>query len=264
MFKIATWNVNSLRVRLEHVRQWLAAEQPDVLALQETKLPDEAFPRQAIEEAGYQAAFAGQRTYNGVAVLSRRTGTPFADEIPGFRDPQRRVLAVRFGAVDVINLYVPNGSQVGSDKYAYKLEWLRALHAWIAELLQSGRHLLVLGDFNIAPEDRDVHDPLAWEGQVLVSPAERAALGKLIEAGLVDCFRLFEQADGCYSWWDYRARAFRRNHGVRIDLLLADRTLAKQCKTCRIDVGPRKLQQPSDHAPVIGEFALQGTDFALS
>lgn len=264
MFKIATWNVNSLRVRLEQVCQWLAAEQPDVLALQETKLTDEAFPREAIEQAGYQAAFAGQRTYNGVAVLSRRPGSPFAEEIPGFRDPQRRVLALRFGAIDVIDLYVPNGAQVGSDKYAYKLEWLRALESWIGELLRAGRRLVVLGDFNIAPEDRDVHDPAAWEGQVLVSPAERDALNRLLKTGLVDCYRLFEQPEGGYSWWDYRAGAFRRNHGLRIDLLLADRAIAAQCKACRIDVGPRRLKQPSDHAPVIGEFALDNQDFAVS
>ncbi|MFO1426614.1 MAG: exodeoxyribonuclease III [Steroidobacteraceae bacterium] len=255
--KIATWNVNSLRVRLPQLTEWLAAQQPDVIALQETKLPDADFPRAQLEELGYRVSFSGQRTYNGVAVLSRHDLVAHETGIPGFPDEQRRVLAVETGGVRVVDLYVPNGQAVGSDKYDYKLRWLAALRSWLAALAAQQPKLVVLGDFNIAPEDRDVHDPKAWEGNVHVSPAEREALRALLaDAGLVDVFRAFEQPEKSYSWWDYRMGAFRRNHGLRIDLILASRALAPACRECLIDREPRKAERPSDHAPVMASFDI--------
>ncbi len=253
--KISTWNVNSLRVRLEQVCDWLARERPDVLALQETKLRDEDFPVDAFAALGYRAAFSGQPTYNGVALLARAEPEDVATEIDGFEDPQRRVLAATFGKVRVINLYVPNGQSVGSDKYQYKLDWLDALHEHLGDVLQRHAHCVILGDFNIAPEDRDVHDPAAWEGKVLCSEAERAALRRLMELGLSDTFRLFDQAEKTFSWWDYRAAGFRRNLGLRIDLILATEALSRHCAACRIDKEPRGLERPSDHAPVVAEFS---------
>jgi len=257
--QIATWNVNSLRVRLPHLLDWLAVNPVDILALQETKLPDADFPQAALEEAGYRASFSGQRGYNGVAILTR---TSFADsvadivtDVPGLEDPQRRVLALTAGTVRVIDLYVPNGQSLESEKYPYKLRWLEAVRAWISAEARAHERLVVLGDFNIAPEDRDVHDPKAWEGSVLVSPAERAQLAALQQAtGLVDVFRRFEQPARSFSWWDYRMLAFRRNHGLRIDLILASPALATLCSACRIDTAPRRLERPSDHAPVIASF----------
>ena len=254
--KIATWNVNSLRVRLEHVLDWLDNEQPDVLALQETKTKDEDFPVDAFTTRGYQVRFSGQPTYNGVALISRhesfgdlRTGI---DEID---DGERRVLAATIGGIRIYNLYVPNGQRVDSDKYRYKLDWLEALMKQIESELQAHRDAILLGDFNIAPEDRDVHDPAAWAGKVLCSTRERKALAKLLDLGFVDVFRSFDQADGAYSWWDYRAGAFRRNRGLRIDLILASPALSRRCQECRIDPKPRRLERPSDHTPVIAEFA---------
>ena len=256
-FSIATWNVNSLRVRLPQLAEWLTAVQPDIVALQETKLPDADFPAAEIQALGYQVTYSGQRTYNGVAVLSRTPLTPIATDIPGFVDEQRRVLAVETQGCIVVDLYVPNGKEPGSDKYAYKLRWLEALRGWLVELHKLGRPLIVLGDFNIAPEDRDVHDPIAWQGSVHVSEPERHAFARLLETGLVDVFRRFEQAPQTYSWWDYRAAAFRRNHGLRIDLILASQSLVERCTACRVDREPRRAERPSDHAPVIAEFMLQ-------
>jgi exodeoxyribonuclease III len=253
--KIATWNVNSLRVRLGHVCDWLERTQPDVLAIQETKLRDEDFPVTELAAAGYRAAYSGQAAYNGVALIAREPPTDVATEIDGFEDPQRRLLAATFGKLHVINLYVPNGQSVGSDKYQYKLDWLDALQAHLGTVLAKHEHCVVLGDFNIAPEDRDVHDPAAWEGKVLCSEAERAALRRLLGLGLEDTFRLFEQDERTYSWWDYRAGGFRRNQGLRIDLILATAALSRHCTACRIDKGPRGLERPSDHAPVVAEFS---------
>ncbi len=253
--KIATWNVNSLNVRLPQVLAWLAAESPDVLALQETKTVDEKFPRAEIEAAGYRAAFSGQPAYNGVAILSRAPATDVATALPGLDDPQRRVLAASYGDLRVLNLYVPNGESVESDKYRYKLDWLTKLSAWIERELAAHPKLVVLGDFNIAPEPRDVHDPKAWEGSVLFSEPERAAFRRLLDAGLCDTFRLFEQADKLFSWWDYRMQGFRRNHGLRIDHILASAALCKACTACRVDKAPRANERPSDHAPVVAEFS---------
>jgi len=252
--KIATWNVNSLRVRLNHVLQWLAHEQPDILALQETKTVDADFPQAALAEAGYLSIFSGQKTYNGVAILSRQTAQDIVVDIPDLDDPQRRVLAATVDGVRVLNLYVPNGSEVGSEKYAYKLNWLAKLADWIEVELKQYSNLAVVGDFNIAPEDRDVHDPAAWAGKILCSEPERAALQKLLDLGLQDTFRLFEQEEHCFSWWDYRAAGFRRNRGLRIDLILASEKLSLRCRSCRVDKAPRKLERPSDHAPVVAEF----------
>ncbi len=254
--KIATWNVNSLNVRLPQVLDWLHAQQPDILALQETKLADPAFPTLDIAEAGYQAVFSGQKTYNGVAVLSRRPAREIVTDLPGANDPQRRVLGATLGDLRIINLYVPNGQAVGSEKYAYKLAWLDRLAAWLERELSRYPNLVALGDFNIAPEDRDVHDPVAWAGQVLCSDLERSAFRRLLDLGLKDTFRLFPQEDQTFSWWDYRAAAFRRNLGLRIDHILASPALAAACTACSVDPAPRRLERPSDHAPVIAEFAI--------
>ncbi len=253
---IATWNVNSLRVRLPHLRDWLAANPVDVIALQETKLDDPDFPCDEIEGLGMRVAFSGQRTYNGVALLARDGLADVVAGIPGFADEQKRVLAATIGGVRVIDLYVPNGQAVGSDKYQYKLRWLAALRDYVAAELVRHPRLIVLGDYNIAPEDRDVHDPKAWEGSVHVSEPERAALQALLATGLEDCFRRFEQPEKSYSWWDYRMMAFRRNAGLRIDLILASCALAQKCGACHIDKAPRKLERPSDHAPVVARFDI--------
>jgi exodeoxyribonuclease-3 len=255
MLKLATWNVNSLRVRLPQVLEWLAREMPDVLCLQETKVPDEEFPEAAIREAGYFAAFTGQKTYNGVALLSRQPATALLRELPGVDNAQRRFLAADLDGIRVINVYVPNGESVDSEKYRFKLAWLETLTSYLRAELSAHPRLAVLGDFNIAPEDRDVHDPQAWQGQVLFSKPERAALAGLFALGLKDSFRLFEQAEASFSWWDYRQGAFRRNRGLRIDHILASPELAGVCRVCRIDVEPRRAERPSDHAPVIAEFA---------
>lgn len=258
--RIATWNVNSLRMRQAQLLDWLALAQPDVVALQETKLPDDAFPLAELRQAGYESAFAGQKSYNGVATLVRAADGAAPLEVvrdmPGYDDPQRRVLAVTVAGVRIINLYVPNGQSVGSDKYYYKLGWLRALRAWLRQELAAHPRLAVLGDFNVAPEDRDVHDPAAWIGSVLVSPEERAGLRAALELGLVDVFRKFEQPPRSFSWWDYRAGALRRNEGLRIDLLLASTALAERCTTCAIDREPRLAERASDHTPVIATFDI--------
>ena len=253
--KIATWNVNSLRVRLGHVLDWLAAEKPDVLGLQETKLRDEDFPVDAFGEQGYEVSFSGQPTYNGVAIASRRPIADVCTDLDGFADTQRRVLAATIDGIRVYNLYVPNGQSVESEKYRYKLRWLEALRRHIAADLATHSKCVLVGDFNIAPADADVHDPEAWKGKVLCSEPERQALRELLAVGFSDVFRKFEQAEASYSWWDYRAAAFRRGMGLRIDLILASEALTKSCTACRIDVEPRRLERPSDHTPVIAEFA---------
>jgi exodeoxyribonuclease-3 len=254
--RVGTWNVNSLRVRLPHLLAWLAENPIDALALQETKLPDADFPTAELAAHGWHAVFSGQRTYNGVAILSREAPVDVAAGIPGFDDEQRRVLAATVQGVRVIDVYVPNGQTVGSEKFAYKLRWLAALRDFVAAELARHERLVLLGDFNVAPEDRDVHDPKAWEGSVHVSPPERAALAALTATGLEDCFRLFEQPEKSYSWWDYRMMAFRRNAGLRIDLILASPAIARKCGSCQIDKAPRKLERPSDHAPVIAVFDI--------
>jgi len=255
-FKVASWNVNSLRVRLSQVMQWLSDEQPDVLALQETKLKDENFPLDTICEAGYQVIYSGQATYNGVAILSRSEPTEVFTGLPGFNDAQKRVIGAYINSIYVVNLYVPNGSEVGSEKFAYKLEWLSHLRQLVKDLLPQHEYLLLLGDFNIAPEDRDVHDPEEWKGSVLVSPEERAEFKHLLETGLVDTFRLFPQEERSFSWWDYRAASFRRDRGLRIDHILASPPLASCCIQSYIDKAPRKLDRPSDHTPVLAEFEI--------
>jgi len=253
--KIATWNVNSLRVRLDHVLDWLEREQADVLALQETKTRDEDFPVQAFSDRGYQVCFSGQPTYNGVALISRREILDPRTDLDGFADPQRRVLGATIDGVRIYNLYVPNGQSVDSEKYAYKMNWLDALRQQVATELSSHNDCILLGDFNIAPEDRDVHDPAAWEGKVLCSAPEREALNELLKLGFADAFRHFDQPDDSFSWWDYRAAAFRRNMGLRIDLILSTPGMTERCTECRIDVEPRRLERPSDHTPVIASFS---------
>jgi len=254
--KVATWNVNSLRVRLAHLLDWLAAHAPDVVCLQETKCEDTTFPAAELAAAGYRSVHHGQRTYNGVAILSRNEAFEVCRGIPAFADEQSRVIASDVDGVRVVSVYVPNGQSVGSEKYAYKLRWFAALAAWLEAELAGHSKLIVTGDFNVAPEDRDVHDPAAWTGQVLFSEPERAALKRLIEVGFVDAFRLFEQPEKSFSWWDYRMGAFRRNMGLRIDHVLLSPALAGACRACSIDVAPRKLERPSDHAPVVCELAL--------
>jgi exodeoxyribonuclease III len=254
--RIATWNVNSLRVRLPQLLEWLGARAPDVVALQETKLTDDAFPAAELRAAGYHSAWSGQKTYNGVAVLARAELSDVVRDLPEYDDPQRRVLAASVGGVRVIDLYVPNGQSVGSDKFHYKLGWLRALRNWLRQELAVHERLIALGDFNIAPEDRDVHDPAAWLGSVHVSPEEREALQATLSLGLVDVFRRFEQPPKSFSWWDYRAGAFQRNHGLRIDLLLTSKALAERCTGCTIDREPRRVERASDHTPVIGTFDI--------
>jgi len=252
--KIATWNVNSLKVRLQHLQEWLVANPIDVVCLQETKQQDADFPQADLQVAGYYSAFSGQKTYNGVAILSR---TPLSDVqmgIPNFADEQKRVIAATINGVRVVCVYIPNGQSLDSDKYQYKLKWLAALHDWLAEEIKRYPKLVLLGDFNIAPEDRDLYDPEGWAGNVLVSAPERTAFQGLLQLGLRDSFRLFEQAAKSYSWWDYRMMAFRRNMGLRIDHILISEQLALHCISCVIDKTPRKLERPSDHTPVVAEI----------
>ena len=259
--RLATWNVNSLKVRLPHVLDWLAANPVDVLCLQETKQPDSDFPQAALQAAGYHSVFSGQKTYNGVAILSRVPASDVKYGIPDHADEQKRVIAATFNPtstasdrIRVVCVYVPNGQAVDSDKYQYKLGWLNALRDWLKTELTLYPKLVLLGDYNIAPEDRDVHDPVAWEGNVLVSEPERAKFRNLEQLGLHDSFRLFEQPEKSFSWWDYRMMAFRRNHGLRIDHILISEPLVVQCKSCVIDKAPRKLERPSDHTPVVVEL----------
>jgi exodeoxyribonuclease-3 len=254
MLKIASWNVNSLNVRLPHVLAWTEVARPDVLALQETKLTDDRFPVDELQEAGYQSVFAGQKTYNGVAILSREPAIDPVTDIPGLDDHQRRILAATVGDLRVVNLYVVNGSEVGSEKFDYKLHWLDCVTRWLATELEQHQNLVVVGDFNIAPDDRDVYDPEEWREKILCSTLEREALGRILDLGLQDTFRLFEQEDRVFSWWDYRMNMFRRKLGLRIDLVLASAAMAGRCKASYIDIEPRRQERPSDHAPAIAEF----------
>ena len=254
--RIATWNVNSLNVRLPHVLAWLDEHHPDVLMLQETKLTDDRFPVEELRSAGYHAVFSGQKTYNGVAILSREVPAGVVSRFPTVTDVQRRTIAATVAGVRVVNLYVVNGQAVDSEKYDYKLQWLRQVTEHLSSELRSHAHTVVAGDFNIAPEDRDVHDPEEWRDSILCSVPERDALGAIAALGLTDTFRLFEQPERSFSWWDYRAAAFRRNRGLRIDLVLASSELAQRCTSCRIDRDARAKERPSDHAPVVAEFDL--------
>ena len=254
---IASWNVNSLNVRMPHLAQWLAARQPDIVALQETKLEDPKFPDTALAELGYRSVFCGQKTYNGVAILSKR---PMAVEcvtaIPGFADEQKRVLAATIGDLRIVDLYVVNGQSVGSEKYDYKLRWLEAVRVWLERELREFPNLVVLGDFNIAPDDRDVHDPAQWDADSIhSSTGERAALRSLLDLGLHDSYRLLHADGGAFSWWDYRMAAFRRNLGLRIDLALVSDALKPRVIAAEIDREPRTWERPSDHAPVLVTLA---------
>ena len=254
--KIATWNVNSLKVRLPHVLDWLATSQADILCLQETKTTDENFPADEITAAGYHVVFSGQKTYNGVAIISKEAASDIITDVPGLEDPQRRILGATIDGIRILNLYVVNGQEVGSEKYTHKLHWLDKVSDHISEQLQHYKRFIVLGDFNIAPADRDVYDPEAWHERILCSTPEREALQKIQQLGLVDTFRQFDQEEQSYSWWDYRAAGFRRNRGLRIDLVLASKALADCCRACSIDKQPRRLERPSDHTPVMAEFEL--------
>ncbi|HET7197382.1 MAG TPA: exodeoxyribonuclease III [Burkholderiales bacterium] len=252
--RIATWNVNSLKIRLAQLLDWLADAHPDVVCLQETKIEDDKFPAAELSAAGYRAVYCGQKAYNGVAILARAEIRDVAHGIPGFADDPKRVISATVEDLRVVCLYAPNGQAPGSDKYAYKLRWYEALARWLREELPRAPRLAVLGDMNVAPEDRDVHDPQRWEGQIHVSAPERAALAAVMQAGLADAFRLFEQPARLYSWWDYRLAAFARNWGLRIDLVLLSRELAARCAACTIDTAPRRRERPSDHAPVIADL----------
>lgn len=250
MLKLASWNVNSLNIRLQHILDWLESTQIDILALQETKLTDEKFPQGIFSELGYHVTFSGQKSYNGVATISRYPITEELKTVPDFSDPQRRVLATTIADLRLINLYVPNGSSVGSEKFIYKLNWLKSITVFIKQQMEIYPRLAVVGDFNIAPEDRDVHNPLDWVDCVLVSPPERQAFTELLALGLTDSFRNFPQEEKSFSWWDYRAASFRRNRGLRIDHILLSDELLSCCLHSKIDKVPRKWERPSDHAPV--------------
>jgi exodeoxyribonuclease-3 len=256
--KLATWNVNSLTVRLPHLSSWLQANPVDVIALQEIKLTDDKFPHAELEALGYRAVAFGQKTYNGVALLAREPVTDVVKNIPGFDDAQARVLAGSVGTLRVVGVYVPNGQAPGSDKFAYKLRWLEALREWLRDELARHPRLVVMGDFNIAPEDRDVYDPVAWAGQIHCTDEERAHFRQLLELGLADAFRAFEQPPRSWSWWDYRNLAFRKNQGLRIDHILVSQGLQPELRSCVIDKAPRKLERPSDHAPVLADLGLRG------
>jgi len=253
--RIATWNVNSLAVRLPQVLDWLTTHQPDALCLQETKLTDDKFPHAELAAIGYQSQWFGQKTYNGVALLTREPVEAVLRNIPGHGDEQARVITATLRGVRLIGAYIPNGQAPDSDKFQYKMTWLAALRTWLQEELRAHRHLVLVGDFNIAPEDRDVYDPVAWAGQVLCTPQERAHFQSLLSLGLHDAFRLFEQAPKSWSWWDYRNLAFRKNQGLRIDQILVSDALKSQVTACAIDKLPRKHERPSDHAPVWASFS---------
>lgn len=256
--KLATWNVNSLSVRLPQLLDWLAANPVDAIVLQETKLTDDKFPHAELAAAGYRALWFGQKTYNGVALLSRGEAGEAVDavrNIPGFDDEQARVIAGTVGTLRVIGAYFPNGQAPDSDKFAYKMRWLDALREWVRAELAAHPQLVLMGDFNIAPEDRDVYDPVAWAGQIHCTPQEREHFQRLVGLGLHDAFRLFEQPPKSWSWWDYRNLAFRKNQGLRIDHILVSEALKPRVAACTIDRLPRKNERPSDHAPVVVELA---------
>ena len=250
MLTITTWNVNSIKIRLPQVLAWLEANKPDILALQELKQDTHLVDKQAFEALGYQTAIAGQPTYNGVAILSRHPIQEVSVNLPTFDDPQQRVLTAGILGLNIVNVYVPNGQAVGSEKYAYKLAWLEGLREYLQQLKQKQAPVVVLGDFNIAPADNDVYDPKAWDGQVLVSEAEREAWRAILALGLVDSYRELDKDNPMFTWWDYRNMAFRRNFGLRIDHVLVSDSLAPQCKSVSVDKDARKAERPSDHAPV--------------
>lgn len=254
--KIATWNINSLRVRLPQVLVWLQQEKPDIFVLQETKVPDELFPCEALQAAGYHIYYNGQKTYNGVAILSKQPLRDLVTELPQTNPAEKRVLGASLGKLRIWNVYVPNGESILSEKYTYKLAWLDQLKNLLRTELQTHSQLVLLGDFNVAPAALDVHDAARWEGQVLFSEPERARLQALFALGLEDCFRRQQPGDQSYSWWDYRLNAFKRNLGLRIDLILASTALAANCLCCRIDKAARGVERPSDHAPVLAEFEV--------
>ena len=258
--QFASWNVNSLKVRLPHLLDWLARQAPQIVCLQEIKLEDAKFPVEEIQAAGYHCAWSGQKTYNGVAILSRDTLAGVAAGMPAFPDEQKRVVAATVGegadAIRVVCAYVPNGQAVGSEKYEYKLRWLAAFRRWLEEELKRNPRLAVLGDYNIAPADEDVYDPKLWEGQILCSSREREAFGELLALGLRDSFRMFAQPEKSFTWWDYRMNGFKRNLGLRIDHILISSELALRCRACSIDIEPRRLERPSDHAPVMADLEL--------
>ena len=253
--KIASWNVNSLNVRLPHLQQWLQDFSPDVVGIQETKQEDHKFPDTVLAEAGYRCVFAGQKTYNGVAILARQAIGDVQAGIPGFDDPQKRVIAATVGDIRIVDLYVVNGEAVGSEKFAYKLRWLDAVREWLRAELAAHPKLVVLGDFNIAPDDRDVWDPKRWREKILCSTPEREAYRGLLELGLSDSFRLFNDEAGQHSWWDYRLSGFERGWGLRIDLALVSDALKARCSAAGIDREPRGRERPSDHTPVWVEIA---------
>jgi exodeoxyribonuclease-3 len=252
--KLATWNVNSLNVRLPHVEQWCALAQPDLLGIQETKLEDAKFPRDAIAALGYAVVCSGQKTYNGVALLARKPIEDVVTDVPGLDDPQRRILVATVGDLRIANLYVVNGQAVGSEKYAYKLDWLDKVTRFLEGELRNDPRLIVMGDFNIAPDDRDVYDPVAWHETILCSTPEREALRRMLDLGLVDSFRRFDESAGKYSWWDYRQAGFRRDLGLRIDLVLASAAVMERATGASIDREPRTWERPSDHTPALLEL----------
>jgi exodeoxyribonuclease-3 len=252
--RIATWNVNSLRIRLPHLLDWLRSREPDVMCLQETKTEDHNFPLAEVQAAGYHAVYCGQKAYNGVAILARTALTDVQHGIPHFSDDPKRVIAASVGDIRVLCLYAPNGEAPGTDKYAYKLRWYQALTSWLQAELPRLPRLAVLGDLNIAPEPRDVHDPKRWEGKIHFSEPELAAFQKVLKVGLKDAFRLFDQPEKQFTWWDYRLDAFQRGWGLRIDHILLSPQLAAICKACGIDTEPRKRERPSDHAPVSADL----------
>jgi exodeoxyribonuclease-3 len=253
--QLATWNVNSLAVRLPQVLDWLGQHQPEVVVLQETKLTDDKFPHADFEQAGYAAQWFGQKTYNGVALLSKTPAEDVVRNIPGFADEQARVIAGTVGELRVIGAYFPNGQAPGTDKFEYKMQWMRALRDWVREELTRHPKLVLMGDYNVAPEDRDVYDPVAWAGQIHCTPEEREQFRQLLALGLHDAFRLFEQPPKSWSWWDYRNLAFRKNQGLRIDHILVSEALKASVTACTIDKAPRKNERPSDHAPVVAVIA---------
>jgi len=254
--KIASWNVNSLKVRLPQVLEWLRTSQTDVLALQETKCTDENFPLAAFEDYGLHVAFSGQKTYNGVAIISRFPISELQTDLTGLDDPQRRVLFATVNGVRIMNVYIVNGSEVGSEKYAYKLKWLQHLQADVTRNLAQHEQVVLLGDYNIAPADSDVHNPKSWQDKILCSQPERQAFQNLLDAGMVDTFRQFDQAEKSFSWWDYRSGGFPKNMGLRIDCILASKKLAQHTVSSIIDKEPRAWNRPSDHTPVVAEFSL--------
>jgi exodeoxyribonuclease-3 len=253
--KIASWNVNSLRVRLPHVLDWLSENQPDMLALQETKMIDDQFPLDDIRQAGYEVSYAGQKTYNGVAIISKNSQQDVVTDVPDLDDPQRRILAATIDDVRLLNLYVVNGQEVGSEKYEWKLHWLEKVSDYIETQLEEHKRFVVVGDFNIAPADEDTWDPEVWKDRILCSVPERQALQRLLDMGLSDTFRIFDHEADTFSWWDYRAAGFRRNRGLRIDLILSNLNMKETCTASYVDKAPRRLERPSDHAPVVAEFS---------